>query len=74
MPNDQYTLTDADSNELNHWAAIYLEKLRAAEGITDVASDQANELPDRRSQPIECAEQTEDDDEAGRRADESFGQ
>ena len=25
----QYTLTDADSNELTHWASIYLEKLRA---------------------------------------------
>jgi HAE1 family hydrophobic/amphiphilic exporter-1 len=41
----QYTLTDADSNELNHWSAIYLEKLRALPGITDVASDQANAGP-----------------------------
>ncbi|WP_342731563.1 efflux RND transporter permease subunit [Bradyrhizobium sp. B117] len=41
----QYTLTDADSNELNHWAAIFLEKLRALDGITDVASDQANAGP-----------------------------
>jgi len=41
----QYTLTDADSNELAHWASIYLEKLRAIEGITDVASDQANAGP-----------------------------
>jgi hydrophobe/amphiphile efflux-1 (HAE1) family protein len=41
----QYTLTDADSNELNHWAAIYLEKLRALDAITDVASDQANAGP-----------------------------
>jgi hydrophobe/amphiphile efflux-1 (HAE1) family protein len=41
----QYTLTDADSDELNHWSAIYLEKLRAVPGITDVASDQANAGP-----------------------------
>jgi hydrophobe/amphiphile efflux-1 (HAE1) family protein len=41
----QYTLTDADSDELNHWSAIYLEKLRALDGITDVASDQANAGP-----------------------------
>jgi hydrophobe/amphiphile efflux-1 (HAE1) family protein len=41
----QYTLTDADSNELTHWASIYLEKLRATAGITDVASDQANAGP-----------------------------
>ncbi len=41
----QYTLTDADSNELTHWSAIYLEKLRAIPGITDVASDQANAGP-----------------------------
>jgi HAE1 family hydrophobic/amphiphilic exporter-1 len=41
----QYTLTDADSDELNHWSAIYLEKIRALPGITDVASDQANAGP-----------------------------
>jgi multidrug efflux pump subunit AcrB len=41
----QYTLTDADSDELNHWSAIYLEKLRTVPGITDVASDQANAGP-----------------------------
>jgi hydrophobe/amphiphile efflux-1 (HAE1) family protein len=41
----QYTLTDADSDELNHWSAIYLEKIRALDGITDVASDQANAGP-----------------------------
>jgi hydrophobe/amphiphile efflux-1 (HAE1) family protein len=41
----QYTLTDADSNELSHWSAIFLEKLRAIDGITDVASDQANAGP-----------------------------
>jgi multidrug efflux pump subunit AcrB len=41
----QYTLTDADSDELSHWSAIFLEKLRATSGITDVASDQANAGP-----------------------------
>ncbi|MBR0736048.1 efflux RND transporter permease subunit [Bradyrhizobium liaoningense] len=41
----QYTLTDADSNELTHWSAIFLEKLRALDIITDVASDQANAGP-----------------------------
>jgi multidrug efflux pump subunit AcrB len=42
----QYTLTDADSNELTHWSAIFLEKLRAVDAITDVASDQANAGPE----------------------------
>ncbi len=41
----QYTLTDADSNELTHWANIFLERLRALPIITDVASDQANAGP-----------------------------
>src|SRR3954470_2782388 len=41
----QYTLTDADSNELTSWSAIFLEKLRALDLITDVASDQANAGP-----------------------------
>ena len=41
----QYTLTDADSDELNHWSAIFLDKLRALAGIADVASDQANAGP-----------------------------
>lgn len=41
----QYTLTDADTNELSHWSAIYLEKLKALDAITDVASDQANAGP-----------------------------
>jgi hydrophobe/amphiphile efflux-1 (HAE1) family protein len=41
----QYTLTDADSNELTHWSAIYLEKLKALDAITDAASDQANAGP-----------------------------
>jgi len=41
----QFTLTDADSNELNHWSAIFLEKIRALDLVTDVASDQANAGP-----------------------------
>jgi len=41
----QYTLTDADSNELNHWSAIFLDKLKGIPGITDVTSDQQNAGP-----------------------------
>jgi HAE1 family hydrophobic/amphiphilic exporter-1 len=41
----QYTLTDADSNELNHWSAIFLEKLKSMPGITGVTSDQENAGP-----------------------------
>lgn len=41
----QYTLTDADSNELTHWAHVFLEKIRGLDGVTDVASDQANAGP-----------------------------
>ena len=41
----QYTLTDADSNELDHWSAIFLDKLRALPLITDVATDQENAGP-----------------------------
>jgi hydrophobe/amphiphile efflux-1 (HAE1) family protein len=41
----QYTLVDADAAELTHWAPIFLDKLKAIHGITDVASDQANAGP-----------------------------
>jgi multidrug efflux pump len=41
----QYTLTDADSNELNHWSAIFLDKLKSIPGITDVTTDQENAGP-----------------------------
>ena len=41
----QYTLTDADANELNHWAAVFLDKLRGIPDITDVATDQENAGP-----------------------------
>jgi HAE1 family hydrophobic/amphiphilic exporter-1 len=41
----QYTLTDADSNELNYWSAIFLDKLQKIPGIADVTSDQENAGP-----------------------------
>lgn len=41
----QYTLTDADSNELTHWSAIFVDKLSTLDSIADVASDQANAGP-----------------------------
>ena len=41
----QYTLVDADAGELNHWAPLFLQKLKGISGITDVASDQANAGP-----------------------------
>jgi HAE1 family hydrophobic/amphiphilic exporter-1 len=41
----QYTLTDADANELNHWAGIFLAKLKTLPQITDVATDQENGGP-----------------------------
>src|SRR5882762_5253333 len=41
----QYSLVDADAGELNHWAPIFLDKLKGVPGITDVASDQANAGP-----------------------------
>ena len=41
----QYTLNDADPGELNHWAALFLDKFKAIPGITDVATDQLNAGP-----------------------------
>src|SRR6266699_1944654 len=41
----QYTLADVDTGELNHWAALYLDKIKAIPGITDVATDQLNAGP-----------------------------
>jgi multidrug efflux pump subunit AcrB len=41
----QYTLTDADSNELAHWSAIFVDKMKGVPGVIDVASDQANGGP-----------------------------
>jgi hydrophobe/amphiphile efflux-1 (HAE1) family protein len=36
----QYTLTDTNSDELNHWAPILLSKMERMKFLTDVASDQ----------------------------------
>ncbi|HUN95567.1 MAG TPA: efflux RND transporter permease subunit [Bradyrhizobium sp.] len=36
----QYTLTDTNSDELNHWAPILLGKMQGMKLLTDVASDQ----------------------------------
>jgi hydrophobe/amphiphile efflux-1 (HAE1) family protein len=41
----QYTLADADSNELNHWSAYFLDKLKKVPGVIDVATDQENAGP-----------------------------
>ena len=41
----QYTLTDSDQNELNHWSAIFLDKLKSIPEITDVTTDQENAGP-----------------------------
>jgi HAE1 family hydrophobic/amphiphilic exporter-1 len=41
----QYTLNDADAGELNHWANLFLDKIKAVPGITDVATDQLNAGP-----------------------------
>lgn len=38
----QYTLTDADLDELNTWAPRVLERLKQLPQLTDVASDQQN--------------------------------
>jgi hydrophobe/amphiphile efflux-1 (HAE1) family protein len=41
----QYTLADSDPGELNHWAPLFLEKIRALPGITGVTNDQLNAGP-----------------------------
>jgi HAE1 family hydrophobic/amphiphilic exporter-1 len=41
----QYTLTDADANELTHWSAIFFDKLRSVPEVIDVATDQENAGP-----------------------------
>jgi HAE1 family hydrophobic/amphiphilic exporter-1 len=38
----QYTLADSDPGELNHWAPMFLDRLKQLPGITDVATDQMN--------------------------------
>ncbi|HEX3440451.1 MAG TPA: efflux RND transporter permease subunit [Pseudolabrys sp.] len=41
----QYTLNDPDLGELDHWSALFLDKLKAIPSITDVATDQLNSSP-----------------------------
>jgi hydrophobe/amphiphile efflux-1 (HAE1) family protein len=41
----QYTLNDADPGELNHWAALFLDRIKTVPGVTDVATDQLNAGP-----------------------------
>jgi hydrophobe/amphiphile efflux-1 (HAE1) family protein len=41
----QYTLTDTDTNELNHWAPIVEAAMRKAPELQDVASDQQIAAP-----------------------------
>jgi hydrophobe/amphiphile efflux-1 (HAE1) family protein len=41
----QYTLDDADPGELNHWAGLFLDKIKAVPGVVDVATDQLNAGP-----------------------------
>ncbi|QQO16812.1 efflux RND transporter permease subunit [Bradyrhizobium diazoefficiens] len=41
----QYTLADADPGELNHWAALFLDRIKAIKGTADVTTDQLNAGP-----------------------------
>jgi hydrophobe/amphiphile efflux-1 (HAE1) family protein len=41
----QYTLNDADAGELDHWANLFLDKIKAVPGVADVATDQLNAGP-----------------------------
>jgi HAE1 family hydrophobic/amphiphilic exporter-1 len=41
----QYTLDDADPGELNHWAALFLDRIKTIPGIADVTTDQLNAGP-----------------------------
>ena len=38
-------LNDADPGELDHWAELFLDKIKAVPGITDVTTDQLNAGP-----------------------------
>jgi len=42
----QYTLTDTNSDELNHWAPILLSQMESMRILTDVASDQQIASPE----------------------------
>jgi hydrophobe/amphiphile efflux-1 (HAE1) family protein len=39
----QYTLTDADANELNHWAEVFFDNMKTMPQLTDVATDQESQ-------------------------------
>jgi len=41
----QFTLNDADQGELNHWAGLFIDKLKAIPSIADVTTDQLNAGP-----------------------------
>jgi HAE1 family hydrophobic/amphiphilic exporter-1 len=41
----QFTLSDADPGELEHWAELYLDKMKAVPGIADLTTDQENSGP-----------------------------
>jgi hydrophobe/amphiphile efflux-1 (HAE1) family protein len=41
----QYTLTDTDFDELNHWAPIFEREMARLPGVQDVASDQQTAAP-----------------------------
>src|SRR5207302_7599922 len=41
----QYTLNDADPGELNHWAGLFLDRIKTIHGVADVATDQLNAGP-----------------------------
>ncbi|WP_024510201.1 efflux RND transporter permease subunit [Bradyrhizobium sp. ARR65] len=36
----QYTMNDADPGELNHWAGLFLDRIKKLPGVTDVTTDQ----------------------------------
>jgi HAE1 family hydrophobic/amphiphilic exporter-1 len=41
----QYTMNDADPGELNHWAGLFVDKLKTIPSLADVATDQLNAGP-----------------------------
>ncbi|MEJ0094009.1 MAG: efflux RND transporter permease subunit [Methylocella sp.] len=41
----QYTLSDPDLDELNHWTTVYLDKFKTIPGMIDVSTDQENGGP-----------------------------
>jgi multidrug efflux pump len=41
----QFTLADADANELAHWADLFVQKFKTIPGVIDVATDQESAGP-----------------------------